>query len=87
MLGGAGCWAEREEDEGEWAYERKKRAEVAVAKARAQNLAAGRAVAGRVVSMIHLDEGAACALPFKSSTTRFMLRAFGGLGRKRSVSH
>ena len=53
MLGEPGCWAEREDDEGEWAYERKKRAEIAAGKA--QRLAAGRAMAEKVVSMIRLD--------------------------------
>ncbi|KAH9858649.1 hypothetical protein C2E23DRAFT_864520 [Lenzites betulinus] len=32
MLGKAGCWAEREEDEGEWTHERRKRIEVATQK-------------------------------------------------------
>ncbi|KAM5543111.1 hypothetical protein V8D89_002985 [Ganoderma adspersum] len=56
MIGGPGCWTEREEDEGEWAYERRKRAEVAVARARMQNLVAGRALSERTVSMIHLGD-------------------------------
>ena len=54
MSGRLGCWAEREEDEGGWAYLRRKRAEVAAAKT--QRVLAGRPMAERAVSMIRLDQ-------------------------------
>ncbi|KAI0331021.1 hypothetical protein GY45DRAFT_1322948 [Cubamyces sp. BRFM 1775] len=55
MLGKAGCWAEREEDEGEWAYERRKRAEIAAQKAK--DRAAARAGALTKVDKIRLNHG------------------------------
>ncbi|KAL7281178.1 hypothetical protein ACG7TL_004486 [Trametes sanguinea] len=43
MMGRLGCWGEREEDEGEWTHERRKRAETAAQKAGMKKLSAGRA--------------------------------------------
>ncbi|KAI0823704.1 hypothetical protein BC628DRAFT_1382903 [Trametes gibbosa] len=53
MLGKAGCWGEREEDEGEWTHERRKRIEVAAQKL--SKLQIAKASAAQIKDWIRLD--------------------------------
>ena len=73
MTGQTGCWSEREDDEGEWAYERRKRVEVAAAKT--QQLSKARAMADRVVSLIRLDRDDGQALKSWSILKRALVGA------------
>ncbi|KAI0633637.1 hypothetical protein C8Q77DRAFT_1116050 [Trametes polyzona] len=53
MLGKAGCWGEDEKDEGEWAHERRKRAEVTADKA--SRTQATKGSGGQLRDLIRLD--------------------------------
>ncbi|KAI0744048.1 hypothetical protein C8Q80DRAFT_1106635 [Daedaleopsis nitida] len=80
MVGGQGCWSEREEDEGEWAFERRKKAEVTALRSKKTQQMTTHSLEGRSSSMIRLsrDEGG----PYK--WTRWAWSAL--LARKRSLS-
>lgn len=67
MVGKAGCWAESEEDEGEWTHERRKRAEVAALKA--SKVQAGK-TPGQIRDWIRLDNPERIFRPFSGGLLR-----------------